>query len=161
MKRICKLAGLLLCGLLLVSCNNTRHGVVSYQPQPTECMGSELDGSYTVRAWGYGRYVGDAKEQAKKNAVRDAIFKGIARGQNGCEQRPVLTEVNAYEKYRDYFNRFFSDGGEYLQYISMEDRRPGSWQHFRQKGGITCSLVIRVEYAKLRAHLLEEGILKQ
>ncbi len=145
---------------LLCSCNNTRKGVVSYQDMPTECMGTELDGSYTVRAWGYGRYMHDAKEQAKKNAVRDILFKGIARGRDGCERKALLLEVNAYEKYRDYFDRFFADGGDYLDYVSMRDRRPGSWQHFRQKGGITCSMVIRVQYSELEARLREDGILK-
>lgn len=146
--------------VLLPSCNNTRKGVTSYQTMPTECMGSELDGSYTVRAWGYGRYVDDAKEQAKKNAVRDAVFKGISRGQAGCEQKAILLEVNAYEKYREYFDKFFKDGGDYLDYVSMEDRRPGSWQHFRQKGGITCSMVIRVKYSDLKTRLEEDGIRK-
>ncbi|MBD5392390.1 hypothetical protein HDR65_02485 [bacterium] len=146
--------------ILLTSCNNTRHGVVSYRDNRTECMGSELDGSYTVRAWGYGRYVNDAKEQAKKTAVYDILFKGVSAGRGGCEQKPMLLEVNAETKYKAYFDRFFADNGEYLNYISMKDRRPGSWQHARQKGGIACSLVVRVKYSELRQHLIDDGILK-
>lgn len=142
------------------SCNNTRKGVVSYQTMETECLGSELDGSHTVRAWGTGRYVGDAKEQAKKQAVYDCLFTGILRGKGSCEARPIVTEANAREKYQAYFDKFFADGGEYLKYISMKDRRPGSWTHARMKGGITCSMVIRVDYAGLRAKLTEDGILK-
>lgn len=146
--------------LSLFACNNTRKGVVSYHDNRTECLGSELDGSYTVRAWGYGRYVKDAKEQAKKTAVYDILFKGVSTGRGGCEQKPMLMEVNAQTKYKDYFDRFFVDGGEYLDYVSMRDRRPGSWQHARQKGGITCSMVVRVEYSRLRQRLVEDGILK-
>ena len=104
------------------SCNNTRKGVVSYQTMETECLGSELDGSHTVRAWGTGRYVGDAKEQAKKQAVYDCLFTGILRGKGSCEARPIVTEANAREKYQAYFDKFFADGGEYLKYISMKDR---------------------------------------
>lgn len=160
MKRLIYGIGLLLLPLLLASCNNMRQGVVSYHDNRTECMGSELDGSYTVRSWGYGRYVKDAKEQAKKTAVYDIIFKGVSTGRDGCEQKPMLLEVNAETKYKDYFSHFFTDGGEYLKYVSMRDRRPGSWQHSRQKGGITCSLVVRVRYSELRQRLMEDGILK-
>ena len=155
-----KIALFALLAVGLASCNNTKKGVVAYQNMETVCLGSELDGSYTVRAWGTGRYLGDAKEQTKKNAVYDCLFKGILRGQGDCEARPIMTEVNAREKYQAYFDSFFADGGDYLKYISMKDRRPGSWTHARMKGGITCSMVIRVDYAKLRSQLREDGILK-
>lgn len=160
MRKIVSAIGVIALALALCACNNTRKSVVSYQDNRTECMGSELDGSYTVRAWGYGRYVNDAKEQAKKTAVYDILFKGVSTGRGGCEQKPMLLEVNAQTKYKDYFDRFFTDGGEYLKYISMQDRRPGSWQHSRQKGGITCSLVVRVKYSELRQRLIDDGILK-
>ena len=32
----------------------------------------------TLRAWGRGKNRTDAIEQAKKNAVRDVLFKGVA-----------------------------------------------------------------------------------
>lgn len=144
----------------LASCNNTRKGVVPYQSMETVCLNSEHDGSHTVRAWGKGRYLGDAKEQAKKNAVYDCLFKGILRGQGGCEARPIVAEANAREKYQAYFDKFFADGGDYLEYVSMKDRRPGSWTHARMKGGITCSMVVRVDYPGLRARLREDGVLK-
>ena len=46
----------------------------------TKCMGTELDGSITLEVWGKGRHYFDALEQAKKNAVRDIIFRGIQDG---------------------------------------------------------------------------------
>ena len=97
---------------------------------------------------------------AKKNAVYDCLFKGILRGQGGCEARPIVAEANAREKYQAYFDKFFADGGDYLEYVSMKDRRPGSWTHARMKGGITCSMVVRVDYPGLRARLREDGVLK-
>ena len=70
-----------------------------------------------------GRNKKDAVEQAKKDAVRAVVFKGIRNGISGCNTKPVLMEVNAEEKYEDYFNVFFMDGGEYLKYISMKDEK--------------------------------------
>ena len=39
----------------------------------TECYGTELDGSLTLKAWGNGRHRWDAVEQAKKN-FRPKVF---------------------------------------------------------------------------------------
>ena len=57
----------------------------------TECMGIEMDGSQTLKAWGYGKNRIDAVEQAKKNAVRDVLFKGIRNGKTECNIRKFHT----------------------------------------------------------------------
>ena len=77
-----------------LSCNNLRQVSANYDYK-TECAGVEGDGSQTLIAWGNGRNRFDAIEQAKKNAVRDVIFKGITDGKDECNNRPVLGEVNA------------------------------------------------------------------
>ncbi len=89
----------------------------------TECFGTELDGSQTVKAWGTGRNRFDAVEQAKKNAVNDVIFKGINEGVQACQMRPLIIEVQAREKHEDYFNAFFADGGKYSEFVSLKDER--------------------------------------
>ena len=98
----------------------------SYHSFESECLGVELDGSETLRAWGRGKNRTDAIEQAKKNAVRDVLFKGVVAGSRECSVRPLITEVNAQERYASYFNDFFRDGGEYLKYVSMEDKKTNS-----------------------------------
>ena len=70
-----------------------------YYAYKTECLGVELDGSQTLKAWGNGRNRADAVEQAKKNAMRDVIFKGIREGKQECNQKPLIFEVNAEEKH--------------------------------------------------------------
>ena len=129
-----------------------------------ECLGVELDGSQTIRSFGTGRNRGDAVEQAEKNAVREVIFKGISKGTGECHTKPLLMEVNAEEKYEDYFNAFFKDGGEYRNYISHKD---GSNAHIeliqnRQKSGsqATYRVVVRVLRADLKAKLKADGIIK-
>ena len=56
----------------------------------TECLGIELDGSQTLKSWGYGKSKNNAVEQAKKNAVRDIIFNGIHEGKQDCSQKLKL-----------------------------------------------------------------------
>ncbi|OFX52525.1 MAG: hypothetical protein A2046_06090 [Bacteroidetes bacterium GWA2_30_7] len=135
-----------------------------YYTYETECLGVELDGSQTVKSWGSGRNREDAIEQAKKNAVRDVLFNGIKKGKPDCNVKPVIFEVNAQEKYEDYFNKFFTDGGEYDKFCSPKD---GSKYHFevikdRQKAGSqeTYALIVRVLRADLKAKMVEDNIIK-
>lgn len=92
------------CLLLLVFAGcSSKKSVSSYHSFESECLAVELDGSETLRAWGRGKNRTDAIEQAKKNAVRDVLFKGVAAGSRECSVRPLVTEVNAQERYAYYF----------------------------------------------------------
>jgi hypothetical protein len=125
-------------------------------------MGSELDGSVTLKAWGNGRNYFDAVEQAKKNAVNDVLFKGITEGKNECYPRPLVTEANARRIYETYFNRFFRDGGEYKRYISLKDEYLFNKLNRDRKGArqsVTQGVVVRVFRAELKEKLIKDGII--
>lgn len=129
----------------------------------TECLGVELDGSQTLKAWGNGRNRADAIEQARKNAVRDVLFKGIIEGKQECEKRPLVAEINAQDKYSDYFFKFFADGGLYKDFVIKKDERIGDRIKRDKKGAVhsvTHGLVVRVLRAELKQKLIEDGILK-
>jgi len=81
--------------LMLTSISFSQKKTAGYYNYKTECLGVELDGSQTLKAWGNGRNKADAVEQAKKNAVRDVIFKGIIEGKQDCNQKPLVFEINA------------------------------------------------------------------
>jgi hypothetical protein len=141
--------------------NNKAAGFYEYK---SECLGVELDGSQTLKVWGSGRNRADAIEQAKKNGMRDVIFKGIREGKQDCNMKPLVPEVNAQEKYEDYFNKFFADEGEYNKFVSSKD---GSKYHTevikdRKQAGSqeTYAVIIRVLRAELKSKLLEDNILK-
>lgn len=149
--------------LFIASCNPQRHMAGNYTYK-TSCLGVELDGSQTLKAWGSGRNRTDAIEQAKKNAVRDVLFTGISEGKDECNIKPIVFEVNAQEKYQDYFNKFFADGGAYKDFVSGKD---GSTAHIevikeRKQAGSqeTYGIVIRVLRAELMAKMKADGIIK-
>jgi hypothetical protein len=122
-----------------------------------------MDGSQTLKAWGNGRNRGDAVEQAKKNAVRDVLFNGINEGRQDCERRPLVPEVNAQKKYEDYFNKFFADGGEFKNFISLKDEKildKISRDKQKARESVTHGLVVRVLRAELKQKLIADGILK-
>jgi len=154
---------LILCLLALTS-GHAQKKIAGNYVYKTECMGLELDGSMTVKAWGNGRNRADAVEQAKKNAVRDVIFQSILEGKQECAKKPLITEVNAEEKYEDYFNKFFTDGGEFRNFITLKDERIGeklSRDRKKARESVTNGVVVRVLRSELKSKLIADGIIKQ
>lgn len=156
------LGGMLAITVAFTSCGDPQRNVAGNYNYETECFGVEGDGSQTVKGWGSGRNREDAVEQAKKNGLADVLFKGI-RSNKGCNSKPILFDSNIREKKEDYFNAFFADGGPYMEFITGED---GSDLHFsvvkgRGKAGdqVTYGVIIRVQRAKLKAKMIQDGIL--
>lgn len=154
-------AGSALCfSLLTTGCKSSASTTAVYAPRAVECLGVEHDGSQTLRVYGTGRNKADAVEQAKKNAVRKVIFKGITHGQQGCQMRPILAEVNAEERYEEYFNIFFADGGEYLKYVSLVDERAHSRDKMKAQAFVGYTITVRVLRPELKARLKADNVLK-
>ncbi|MBR5332792.1 MAG: hypothetical protein IKV32_05825 [Muribaculaceae bacterium] len=140
--------------------NTTISEEYAFMTYETECLGVELDGSQTLRAWGKGKDKADAIEQAKKNALRDVIFKGITSGSGECNKRALILEVNAQEKYEYYFNVFFRDGGEYTKYVTNEDENLTSRVKAKSSTQQNYGVVVRVKRAELRQRLIDDNIIK-
>lgn len=153
------LSTLALCSLSLTGCKSSATSVTPYHSVPIECMGVEHDGSQTLRVSGTGRNKADAVEQAKKNAVCEVIFKGIRYGKQECNMRPLVTEVNAEEKYENYFNIFFADGGEYLKYVSMADERNHSRDKAKAQAFVSYTITVRVLRAELKERLKADHVI--
>ena len=123
------------------------------------CLGVELDGSQTLRVLGYGRNKKDAKEQAMKNAVWAVIFDGIREGSQGCNMRPLITEISARDRHEDYFNKFFSDGGDYKKFVTSSDTKKNSAKKKKDKLGYSYEMTVRVLSPKLKSHLMRDNII--
>lgn len=132
----------------------------AYTNFETTCLGIEHDGSQTLRAWGKGTSKGDAIEQAKKNAVYDVLFKGI-KGTGECNQTPLVLEVNARERYAEYFNPFFSDGGEYRKFVKEEKGNKASRLEAKGRSMTNYGIIVTVDREKLRRQLEMDGVLKE
>lgn len=130
-----------------------------YAQASIKCLGVELDGSQTLRVQGYGRNRSDAKEQAMKNAVWAVIFDGVKDGVAGCNTRPLVTEVNAKERYEDYFNVFFADNGAYKEYVSLRDTKKRSGAKDKDKVGYAYIMTVRVLRAELKARLRADNVI--
>lgn len=132
--------------------------VSSYIPTETVYMNSEGDGSLTLRAHGHGTNRNDAIKQAAKNAVRDVIFKGVNVPGNPELSKPLVTAVNAEEKFSVFFNSFFADGGEYKNFVTAEDRKSGSNKKEKNEVNVKLSTTVRVLRSELKFYLIDNGI---
>ncbi len=123
------------------------------------CLGVDGDGSQTLRVYGKGNNRADAIEQAKRNAVQEILFKGITSGSGGCNKRPIVTEVNARERYEDYFNKFFVAGGAYTKYVRLDEKRTSRVQA-RTKAQEQWGVVVTVDRPGLTRRLKDDGVIK-
>lgn len=87
-----------------------------------ECAGNGTQGTYLVKVWTYTKKVNkmaDVVERCKKNTVHGIIFKGYT-SMNGCVAQRALAQKPGVEmEYKEYFENFFKDYGEYLKYVSL------------------------------------------
>jgi hypothetical protein len=133
----------------------------AYYDQKPQIISTELDGSYAIKCWGTGRNSDEAMKELLKQAVYEVVFNGVASASSNIQSlKPLILTVNAKDKYVDWSNRFFADGGEYLKYCSKHDRRTGSSKFYKTGHQVKCQGVVSVDVADLKAALKESGIIK-
>jgi hypothetical protein len=145
--------------LLLVGCKAKSKIGANYSHE-IECLGSELDGSVTLKSWGKGKNRNDALEQAKKEAINAVLFTGIRNGKQECDSRPILNAPNIRENKADYFNNFFKDEGDYKKFASNKDESFGKKEkETGRDGDVMYGYVIRVMRSDLKKQMITDGIL--
>ncbi len=146
---------------VIFSCNTSKYIDGNYSFE-TECLGVKMDGSQTLKSWGSGRTKSEAFEQAKKNAVRDVLFKGIRKGKTECSLKPVIVTVNAQENNESYFNSFFAKNGHFNEYVTGY-RSKSNFNIFKERKQsdeyITCIIVVDVERSRLREKMIIDQII--
>ena len=133
----------------------------AYYDYEIRCIGREMDGSLTLEAYGKGKNRADASEQAKKEAVRAVIFQGIKAGNGGCESEALIIDPNAQRIHEDYFGSFFTDGGPYLQFVSLKDETIKNKVKRKKKKDDNMQqrmVVVRVQRLALKKKLTEDKI---
>ena len=146
----------------VISACNINKSISGFLPEDVDCLGIEMDGTQTLIAVGLGKNRYDAIEQAKKNAVAHVLFNGSKGATRGCHEKPMILELNARNNHDAYFNNFFKDGGEYIDFIDMDDeKRKLRINRRRVKGRlqVKVSATVRVNYYKLQQQLKKDSII--
>jgi hypothetical protein len=145
--------------LFFFGCKTPALTVAGNYNYKTECLGSRLDGTLALKAWGNGSNETEALKQAKKNALEAVLFRGILDGKSDCDTKPLLTEVNVQEKNKSYFDAFFSDKGEYVNFIHVE-KTDKKTVIMSSGNKITVGLVVTVLKSDLKDRMIRDLITK-
>lgn len=132
----------------------------AYYDYKSKVIATELDGSYTIRAFGRARNAVDAYEQARKQAVRDVIFTGVDGVGNQNRLSPLCYDMNAQTKYEEYFAAFFADGGEYTKYANFKEKHVETSRWARTEAGSLAEVTVCVNRLALKKKLQADGIIK-
>jgi hypothetical protein len=110
------------------------------------------------KVFSYGRNERECIEAAKVNAIKAVLFKGIP---GSGLQRPMITEAGAEEKYKAYFNQFFSSGGRYLNFVALSsDGSIDSRDRMKVGGLVKIGFIVSVQKDNLRKELQDDKIIK-
>ena len=117
------------------------------------------DGVTQIKVWSYSKKSRVAAEQSRKNAVHAVIFKGYAAGDGSMtSQRPLVKDPNVQKDREAFFEEFFSDGGNYRQYVSAIT--DGSQEVAKVGKQYKVGVVVTVQKDLLRKYLESQGIVR-
>ena len=117
-----------------------------------------VEGTELFKVFSYGRNERECIEAAKVNAIKAVLFKGIP---GSGLQRPMITEAGAEEKYKAYFNQFFSSGGRYLNFVALSsDGSIDSTDRMKVGGLVKIGFIVSVQKDNLRKELQDDKIIK-
>lgn len=122
-----------------------------------ECAGNAIQGTYLVKVWTYSKKASVAENQCRKNAVHGVIFKGYGGGQGCVSQRPMVNNPGAETQFREYFDSFFSNGGEFQKYASIIG---GTTETVKVGREYKVGVVVSVRKDDLRKALEAAGIVR-
>lgn len=126
----------------------------------TQCLGVSPSGIQMLRTWGTGMNKAKAIEEAKRNAVNAVIFDGIVDGNGECNKRPLVNVPNARERYEDYFNAFFREGGAYNKYVTLEEKRTSRISS-KNTALESWSVVVNVNRTELKNRLIDDNVISK
>lgn len=147
--------------LFATSCSSPKEipTTATFYDYEVQFIRTGTEGTELFKVFAYGGNEKECIETAKKNAVKALIFKGIPGSGN---PRPLVNEVGAEEKYRDYFNEFFKDGGKYLNYVALSnDGSIDDKDRFRVGNRLKIGVVVSVQKFNLRKELEAANIIKK
>lgn len=147
-----------LAAIVLAGCGVKRSQ--AYYDQPSVVLSANYDGSYVIRVQVRSRNAPMSFADAQRKAVKEVIFNGVKAGSNGMSDlKPLCFDLNAQEKYEDYFNVFFQDKGEWENYVNIKGQRILTNDYQRTISQTVSTMNVTVDRAALKKKLQADGII--
>lgn len=157
MKKYITILGVL---VLIFSCQSQKNIAGNYTYK-TECAGDADNGQFLLKAWGKGVNKKEAIENAHKNALKDVLFSGVFTGDPAFARNAMLTEVNALEKNKAFFEKFFAPNGDYKDFI--KERKNGvnpKYDKKKSRFGVVYGTILILKQTELDVYLTKKGVKK-
>jgi hypothetical protein len=147
--------------IILSACSSQKGIPAAFYECGVECMGTGIDGTQLVKSWGIGYTIAEAVEQAKLNAVRTVLFKGISSGKTGCMLVPLINVSGTEQLHQTYFDNFFNTGGQYSGFVVLSaDQSIDPKDRIKAGKQYKVAVVASVLHSSLRKELEKNGIVK-
>lgn len=109
-----------------------------------------------LRATGFGKNMKESQNEAIRNALSAVLFKGVP---GSSVTRPLVSQPGARQLHRDFFDGFFADNGQYLDYVVVLSSL--SPERIRVKSGIQQTIQLKLQYSALQKMLEQQSIIKK
>jgi hypothetical protein len=118
-----------------------------------------LQGTELFKVFAYGRNERQCIENAKMDAVKAILFKGVP---GSGLQKPMVVDLSEMNEHKDYFKAFFKDDGPYLNYVSISnDGSINENDRYKVGNKLKIGVIVSVNKANLRNELESAGIIKR
>ena len=132
----------------------------AYYDQPSVVLSSTAEGTYVIRVQVRAKDAVVAFSEAQRKVVKEVIFDGVKAGNSGISDlKPLCFDMNAREKYEDYWNAFFSDNGPWKEFTSYKDRRAVTTHYERDGRQMVETGTVTIDRAALKKKLQADGII--
>ncbi|MCC9042853.1 hypothetical protein LNQ81_09210 [Myroides sp. M-43] len=161
MKKILRISFALLI-MALASCKSKPTNTMAsfYIDKKIDCVSADMYGNEVVQVFTTGRNRSAAIAEAKEEAIKTIMFRGIVSNKKECSVKPIVKEANVEERYKKYFDKFFKKGGKNRKYTSV---RRIAFQSNVVKHGITYesySIEVTVNRKEIERRLAKDKIIK-
>lgn len=119
-------------------------------------------GTVVLKVWSYSKKPNVALEQSKKNAVHGVIYKGVPAKDRVTGRKP-LVEASVAAQNKEFFDRFFADGGEYMRFVALTNNGAVDSGDVMKTGKkeYKIGVTVTVSYSELRSYLESQGVVKK
>jgi hypothetical protein len=132
----------------------------AYYDKPSQVISATAEGTYIIRVQVRAKDAVVAFKEAQRKVVKEVIFDGVKAANSGMtDLKPLCFDLNAREKYEDYWNAFFSDEGPWQDFTSYKDRRATSTRYERDGRLMVETGTVTVDRAGIKKKLQEDGII--
>ena len=157
---------LFLCVSVYAQKKKANNETMEFRYEAESTTGQAVQGFTLIKVYTYSKSKDVATKQAGKNAVHAILFKGTADYNNGSVrivgQKPLVSDITAYDQNKTFFEKFFADGGDYQRFVQFVNNGiPDVGDAVKVGKEYKVGLKVLVNKAELRKYLEEAGIIKK